>query len=205
MTNKIKNTLAIIAISTCSNLAFAADWQFDLNKTQINFITPPSGMTQVSGRFKQFDAQINGDLFDQKNVKIKIVVQANSVSTGSKINDGVIKGGSLFDVEKYPTINFSSTSVTQTDPAHIVILGDLTMLGITKPLKVNVTLEKPKIDPVTKVVSIATTADSTISRAEWGMTGYSSFVGNDIAVHTTGAMFSNNVKPEDLAKIAKGK
>lgn len=111
----------------------------------------------------------------------------------------------MFDVEKYPTVNFKSTRVTQIDPANILIQGDLTMLGITKPLKVSVTLEQPKFDEASKVVSINATADLVIRRSEWGMTGYSSFVGNDISVHTTGVMISSNVKPEDLANILKGK
>ncbi len=204
MMNKIKNTLAVIVFAS-SNLAFAADWQFDLNKTQINFVTPPSGMMQVTGRFNKFDGQIKGDVFDQKNLQITFVVDLNSVSTGSKLNDGVIKGSSLFDAEKYPTVNFKSTSVTQIDPAHVIVQGDLTILGVTKPVKTKVTLDMPKFDEATKVVSINTTADLVIRRSDWGMTGYSSFVGNDIAVHTTGVLISNNVKPEDLAKVMKAK
>jgi|GEM_PF-567817 len=207
MKNKIKNTLAMMAlmIGASSNLAFAADWQFDLNKTQIHFSTPPTGMTQVNGRFNKFDGQIKGDVFDQKNIQINFVAESNSVSTGSRIHDGVLKGSSLFNVEKYPTLNFKSTSVTQIDPAHVIVQGDLTMIGVTKPIKTNVTLEKPQFDPTTKVVSINASADLVIRRSEWGMTGYSSFVGNEIAVHTTGVLISNNVKPEDLAKVMKAK
>lgn len=207
MKNKIKTTLAMMAvmIGASSNLALAADWQFDLNKTQINFVTPPSGMMQVTGSFNKFDGQIKGDVFDPKNLQIIFVVDSNSVSTGSKLNDGVIKGSSLFDAEKYPTVNFKSTSVTQIDPAHVVVQGDLTILGVAKSVKTKVTLDKPKFDASTKIVSINTSADLVIRRSDWGMTGYSSFVGNDIAVRTTGVMISNNVKPEDLAKMMKAK
>lgn len=207
MKNKIKNALAVmvVMIGTSSNLALAADWQFDLNKTQINFETPPGGMAQVTGQFQKFDGQIKGDVFDQKNIQINFTVESNSVATGSRINDGVIKGSSLFNVEKYPTINFKSTSVKQIDPAHVIVQGDLTMLGVTKSIKTKVTLDKPRFDPTTKVVSMNATADLVIRRSEWGMTGYSSFVGNDIAVHTTGVLISNNVTAEDLAKVMKAK
>ena len=192
----------LIGLST-ANLAFAADWQFDLGKTSVNFVTPPSGLTQVSGGFSKFDGQITGDIFDQKHVQISFTVQANSVSTGLGWRDSTLKGDSLFNVDKYPTITFKTTNVTQIDPAHVIMQGDLTMLGVTKPLKVKVTLEKPKMDPATKVVSISATADSVVSRSDWGMTGYSSFVGNDIAVHMVGVMTSNNVNPDDLAKVLK--
>lgn len=205
MMNKIKNTLVVMAvvIGTSSDFAFAADWQFDLNKTQIHFATPPEGMMQVTGQFNKFDGQIKGDVFDQKNIQINFVVDANSVATGSRMNDGVMKGSSLFNTEKYPTVNFKSTSVTLVDPVHVIMQGDLTMLGVTKPIKAKVTLEKPQFDPATKIVSMNTAADLVIRRSEWGMTGYSSFVGNDIAVHTTGVLISNNVTPEDLAKVMK--
>ena len=205
MINKIKNSLAIIAIATCSDLAIAADWQFDLNKTQINFETPPRGITKVKGQFQKFDGQIKGDVFDQNNIQINFTAESNSVVTGSRINDGVIKGSSLFNVEKYPTIYFKSTNVKQIDPVHVSVQGDLTMLGVTKPIKTKVTLDRPQFDSATKVVSINATADLVIHRSEWGMTGYSSFVGNDIAVHATGLLVSNNVTPEELAKVTKAK
>ena len=206
--NKIKNiwvvmTSVTLMIGAISQLALAADWQFDLNKTHVGFVTPPGGMTQVTGSFGQFDGQIMGDAFDQQHLKINFVVQSNSISTGLGMRDSMLKGSSFFDVEKYPTVNFKSTRVTQVDSAHVIVLGDLTMLGITKPVKVNVTLDRPKLDPTTKVVSINATADTTISRSDWGMSSYSTFVGNDIAVHTTGVLFSNNVTPEELAKVAK--
>ncbi len=186
-----------------ANFACAADWQFDLNKTSVTFVTPPSGLTQVTGSFSKFDGQITGDIFDQKHVQISFTVQANSVSTGLGWRDSTLKGSSLFNADKYPTITFKSTNVTQIDPAHVIMQGDLTMLGVTKPLKVKITLEKPKVDPVTKVVSISATSDSVVSRSDWGMDGYSSFVGNDIAVHMTGVMVSNNVTPADLEKVLK--
>lgn len=212
MMSKIKQTTyfqkqafiltGLIGLSA-THVAFAADWQFDLSKTSVNFVTPPSGLTQVSGGFSKFDGQITGDIFDQKHVQISFTVQANSVSTGLGWRDSTLKGDSLFNVDKYPTITFKTTNVTQIDPAHVIMQGDLTMLGVTKPLKVKVTLEKPKMDPVTKVVSISATADSVVSRSDWGMTGYSSFVGNDIAVHMIGVMVSNNVTPADLEKVLK--
>lgn len=186
-----------------TNLTYAADWQFDLVKTNVTFITPPSGLTQITGNFNKFDGQITGDVFDQQHLQINFTVQTDSVSTGLGMRDSTLKGSSLFNTDKYPTATFKSTSVTQIDPAHVIMQGDLTMLGVTKPIKVKVALEKPKVDPVTKAVSISATADSTISRSEWGMTSYSSFVGNDIAVHMNGVMVSNNVTPADLAKVLK--
>jgi polyisoprenoid-binding protein YceI len=194
--------LGFIGLSSTS-LTYATNWQFDLSKTSVTFITPPTGLTQVSGQFNKFDGQILGDVFDQQHLRVNFTVQTDSVSTGLGMRDNTLKGSSLFNTAKYPTAVFKSTGVTQIDPAHIVMQGDLTMLGVTKPLKVKITLERPEVDPVTKVVSIGTTADSTISRSEWGMTSYSSFVGNDIAVHMVGVMTSNNVNPADLAKVLK--
>ncbi len=196
--------LCVGVLGFCStHLTYAANWQFDLAKTSVTFITPPSGLTQITGSFNKFDGQITGDVFDQQHLQISFTLQTGSVSTGLGMRDSTLKGSSLFNTDKFPTATFKSTGVTQIDPAHVVMQGDLTMLGVTKPVKVKVTLEKPKVDPVSKVVSISATADSTISRSEWGMTSYSSFVGNDIAVHMVGVMTSSNVNPDDLAKVLK--
>jgi polyisoprenoid-binding protein YceI len=194
--------LSLVGLSSL-NLTYAADWQFDLSKTSVTFVTPSTGLTQVRGHFNKFDGQIIGNVFDQKHLRVNFTVQTDSVSTGLGMRDSTLKGSSLFNADKYPTAVFKSTGVTQIDPAHLVMQGDLTMLGITKPLDVKVTLGSPEVDPVTKSLHIGTTADSTISRSKWGMTSYSTFIGDDIAVHMVGVMTSNNVNPEELVKILK--
>ncbi|WP_162818120.1 YceI family protein [Aquirhabdus parva] len=181
-------------------LAFAADWQIDTSKTLIRFAT--AGIMKVDGGFDRLDGQIKGDAFDPTHMETTISVQANSISTGSGMRDDILKGSSFFNVEKYPVIRFKSTLVTLIDPAHALVRGDLTMIGVTKSIEFTMALEKPKFDATSKIVTINTKANLTVNRNDWGMDSYSAMVDKNISVHVESALVSSNVSPVTLSKIA---
>ncbi|WP_410211185.1 YceI family protein [Aquirhabdus sp.] len=181
-------------------LAFSADWQIDASKTLIRFTT--AGIMKVDGGFDHLEGQIKGDAFDPAHMETTISVQANSISTGSGMRDDILKGNSFFNVEKYPVITFKSTQVTLIDPAHALVHGDLTMIGVTKPIEFAMTLEKPKFDAASKIVTINTKANLTVNRNDWGMDSYSAMVDKNISVHVESALVSSNVSPTTLSRIA---
>ncbi len=195
----ILKTCFITAIALAPTLGVAADWQIDTNKTLIRFTT--TGIMKVEGGFDHLAGQIKGDAFDPIHMETTISVQANSISTGSGMRDDILKGSAFFNVEKYPIITFKSTRVTQVDPSHALVRGDLTMIGITKPIEFTMVLQKPKFDATSKIVIINTTADMTVNRRDWGMDSYSAMVDKNISVHVESALISSNVSPAMLSKI----
>ena len=64
---------------------------------------------------------------------LEIMVDANSVDTGSGLKNGALKGAGFFDVQKFPTMSFRSTKVTQTGPETFAVGGVFTLRGISKP------------------------------------------------------------------------
>ena len=74
---------------------------------------------------------------------LNLQISASSMTTGSSIKDGMVKGKRFFAVDTYPTVSFTSTSVTTTgDPNKFSLQGNLTLLGVTKPVTFNVTLDR---------------------------------------------------------------
>ena len=82
--------------------------------------------------------------FDPKHLdksSFNITLNAASVNTGDAARDKDLKGFRFFDVLSFPAIRFVSTSVTQDRPGSIVynIAGNLTIKGVTKPVKLQFT------------------------------------------------------------------
>ncbi len=74
---------------------------------------------------------------------LSLEISAASMTTGSGVKDKMVKGPRFFNVDKYPTISFASTRVvTSGDPNKFQLEGNLTMLGVTKPVVFQVTLNR---------------------------------------------------------------
>src|SRR5713101_9696545 len=74
---------------------------------------------------------------------LNLEISAASMSTGSGIKDKMVKGPRFFSVDNYPTVSFASTSVTTSgDPNKFQLQGNLTLLGVTKPVTFQVTLDR---------------------------------------------------------------
>jgi polyisoprenoid-binding protein YceI len=191
--------LAMGTVLGASHTALAADWQIDPAQTHLHFKT--SGLVQTDGDFSRFASEIKGDVFDPSHLQLIFTVQADSAHTGSSMVDGMLKGSSFFNVAKYPDVTFKTTQITQVDPAHSVVRGELTMVGLTKPLELKVNLTAPLVDPTTHTVTIKTSTSFLINRKQWGMDSYGSLVNKNIEVQVDSAMVSNNVDPAVIAKL----
>ncbi|WP_162818230.1 YceI family protein [Aquirhabdus parva] len=179
--------------------ALAADWQIDPSQTHFHFKT--RGLIQTEGSFSRFSGAIKGDVFDPAHLELTFMIQADSASTGSSMTDGMLKGSSFFNVEKYPEMTFKTTQITQVDPAHSMVQGELTMVGITKPLAFKVNLSTPWVDPNTHTMTIKISTSFLLNRNQWGMSSYGSFVNKNIEVQVDSAMVSSNVDPTVIAKL----
>jgi polyisoprenoid-binding protein YceI len=74
---------------------------------------------------------------------LNLQISAASMTTGSGIKDKMVKGPRFFSVDNFPTVSFASTSVaTSDDPNKFQLQGNLTLLGVTKPVTFQVTLDR---------------------------------------------------------------
>jgi polyisoprenoid-binding protein YceI len=180
-----------LILGSISSFAVAADWQVDLDKAHIRFKT--AGIMKVDGEFQSFNTVIKGDALNPESMLTNVVIQAGSISTGSEFQDGILRGSSFFNVEKYPIVTFQSSSVTRIDRSHILMRGNLTMAGLTKAIEFTVSIGNALIDPIAKLVTINTSTDIVINRKDWGMTSYAAMVNKNIAVHIDFPLISSNV------------
>lgn len=113
-------------------------WTIDPVHSEVTFITRHLGVSKVRGQFTDFEGKIvTGD--DITGSSVTATIQAASIYTKNDQRDAHIKSDEFLDVEKFPTLSFTSTGV-RTSGDGFVIDGDLTLHGVTKPVSLEAEL-----------------------------------------------------------------
>lgn len=160
-------------------------YAFDHPHTQILFFVNHLGFSNSNGKFLDFDGAINFDPANPAAGNVNVVIKTDSLNMDDKKWDEHLKGKDFFNVEKYPTMTFKSTGVAVSDATHAKMTGDLTLLGTTKPVTLDVILNKCAVHPMTKQPTCGFDATGTIKRSEFGMGSYVPMVSDDVKIMIT--------------------
>ncbi len=104
-------------------------------------------VAKVAGGFKVFSGEVQLDQADLSKGSVKFEIDAASIDTDVDDRDTHLKGPDFFDVEKFPKITFQSTKVVAKSPTELIVTGNLTMHGVTKPVDLNVMVGGFMTDP----------------------------------------------------------
>ena len=119
--------------------AFAGDhWRIDPMRTQIAFAIDAVGYPRTEGRFHRFDGRISVDFERPERSAVAFHVLSASVDVGSPSFSDYVRSAAFLDADHHPSIDFVSTSVERIDERTVRVAGDLTLLGVTKPIRVDV-------------------------------------------------------------------
>src|SRR6187402_772963 len=127
-------TLLTVAVLTATTAFAQSTWKVDKAHSRLQFTITHLAVSDVDGFFKDFDVTINSSKPDFSDAKITLVAQTASVNTDNEKRDAHLKSGDFFDVTKYSTLTFNSTSITPTSPNHFKLVGNMTLNGVTKPV-----------------------------------------------------------------------
>jgi polyisoprenoid-binding protein YceI len=95
--------------------------------------------TMVPGRFDKFSANLTYDEAAPEKSTAEVTIDAATVTTDNEKRDAHLHSPDFFNVAKFPNLTFKSTKVEKTDQANVYkVTGDFTMLGVTKPVTVQV-------------------------------------------------------------------
>jgi len=135
---KIIRSLLITALFATPLLAQTEPWGIDKAHSNVQFKVRHI-VSNVTAGFNDFDATINIDRANPARSTVEFTIQAASVDTDNDNRDQHLRSADFFDVAKYPTITFKSTSVKPKSKTEFDVTGDLTMHGITKRITLPVT------------------------------------------------------------------
>ena len=151
--------------------------------TTLSFTATKWMVFKEEGTFQDFSGTLTYSAVDPAKCKIDITVQATSLDTRVANRDKVLRSDDFFDVEKYPTLSFRSTSVKAAGKEIYDVEGDLTIHGITKHITVPAKMIGVRVMPgIGDFAGFETTFN--IDRREFGVLG-SRWSGNTVAIDST--------------------
>ncbi len=144
----MKTRFAVLAaVLAGAPSAFAADtYQFDQAHTTVAFQVRHI-FTMLGGKFQEFSGTINVDRAKPEASSVEFTINADSIFTNEPKRDAHLKSPDFFDVARYPTITFKSTSVKSNGKDGWLVTGDLTMRGVTKQVTLPVSFLGEGKDP----------------------------------------------------------
>ncbi len=165
----------------------AGTYALDKTHTQINLQVNHFGFNDYFGLFGDVTGTLTIDPAKPTEAKVAVEIPIDLVSTSSaKLNEH-LKGADFFNTVQFPTAKFVSTSVTIAENGRAEVRGDLTMLGMTKPVILETRFVGAGKNPFNEKATIGFHAVTTIKRSEWGMTKYVPFVGDDVKLRISAA------------------
>lgn len=167
-------------------LPAAGRWEIDPGHTDLSFVGRHFMLTKVRGRFTDVAGSIviGDDLADSS---VRVTIGMDSVESGSSVRDEHLRSAELFDVARFPTATFASTSVDW-HGTEGVVTGDLTIHGVTRPVPLHVAFEGHVRDPWGGDRAIFS-ARAKVNREDFGITW-------NVALEAGGLLVSKEVSIE---------
>jgi polyisoprenoid-binding protein YceI len=109
-------------------------WTADPFHSKLGFEVTHLGIADVPGHFDKYDVSIVSSKEDFSDAVVELTVQTNSINTRVEPRDEHLRSADFFDVEKYPTLTFKSTSIKKAGKNKYKLTGDLTLAGVSKPV-----------------------------------------------------------------------
>jgi len=172
-----------------------AKWSFDPTHSELSFKIKHLMITNVTGSFTKFDVQVETASNDFSSAQIVATADMNSISTNNEQRDQHLRNSDFFETEKYPELKFESTKVEKVDEETFDLYGNLTLKGVTKPVKLNVEYSGLTKDPWggERAGFVVT---GKIKRSDWGI----NFNG---ALETGGVVLGEEVKLQSEIQLVK--
>ncbi|MGX1314679.1 polyisoprenoid-binding protein YceI [Streptomyces calvus] len=190
---------ATTATATAVNPDLAAltgTYTIDPAHSTIGFVARHAMVTNVKGGFQDFTGTLELDGSDPAKSTATLDVVMDSIDTGNADRDGHLKTADFFRTDEFPAMTFRSTKAEALGGDDYRITGDLTILGTTKPLTIDLEFNGAATDPFGNE-RVGFEGKAEILRSEWGLTW-------NAALETGGVLVSDKIKLNfDISAIRK--
>jgi len=143
-------------------------WVIDPSHSQVGFKVKYMMFTNVSGKFKDFQAIIESDDDQFESLNVSFTADVNSIDTNSIDRDEHLRSADFFDVEKFPTISFVSNSIKKTNQNQFEMLGEITIRDITKSITIEIVSSDMMKDPWGKTI-LGLSLSGKVNRSDYGL------------------------------------
>ena len=163
-------------------LSQAATWKSDPTHASVQFAVSHLMVSTVRGTFDRFDVTAIINENDMSQSSVEATIEVASVNTRNEKRDNHLRGSDFFDVAKHPTITFKSKAVKKVQNNTYQVTGDLTLMGVTKEVVLDVTGSPKAIKDPWGKSRLGGAATTTINRTDYGLTHNSVLESGGVAI-----------------------
>lgn len=188
----------------------AGVYQVDKTHASLIWNVSHAGLSNYTARFKAFDASVTLDPKDVTKSKIVATIDPRQIETdytGERdFNNELATGDQWFNAAKFPTMTFTSTSLEKTGETTGKMHGNLTMLGVTKPVTLDVTFNGAFAEqPFSKKPTLGFSAIGELERSAWGLSTYVPMIGDKVTFRIEAEFNMDAAKTDTKSDTAKAK
>jgi polyisoprenoid-binding protein YceI len=171
-------------------------YTIDYTHSDVTFSVRHMVFAKVRGHFTKWTADVAYDAADPSKGSVTVNIDVDSIDTRDEKRDGHLKTADFFDAEKFPKITYKSTKVERAGDKKYSVTGDLTIHGVTKPVKLEVEELGGGKDPWGNQ-RVAFSGKTRIDRGDFGLKW-------NQALETGGVLVGEHIDVEiDVEAIAK--
>ncbi len=162
----------------------AGEYELEKTHASLTWQVKHLGLSNYTARFASYDATINLDPKAPTNSTVSVSIDPRSVRTDfpfpEKEDFDKVIAERFLKAAEHPAITFKSTGLVATGATTGKLSGDLTMMGVTKPVTLDVTLNGAMPHPMRKVHALGFSAKGSFKRSEFGSTDLLGPIGDDV-------------------------
>jgi len=153
-----------------TSIPLTGTWNLDPAHTNVNFAIKHFGISTVRGRFDDVKGAIIANAQHPDQSSVSVTIAAKSIDTNVQMRDDDLRSAHYFDVATYPEITFDSTKILSPSPGLLIAVGNLTIHGVTKEVRLPFVVEGPVKDPFGGT-RIGVETQVHVSRSDFGVGG----------------------------------
>lgn len=165
-------------------LSFAATekYEFDPNHTYVLWQVNHFGFSHPSGKWLA-SGTLLGDADKPENSKLTVTIKLGDIVTGIPKFDNHLRSADFFDVAKYPIATFTSQKIEVTGKNTAKVYGTLNLHGVTKPVVLDVVLNKVDVSPINQKKTAGFSATTQLKRSDFGLAKFVPGVSDEVKIN----------------------
>lgn len=163
-------------------LSRAATWKSDSAHASVQFAVRHLMVATVRGTFDKFDVTAVIDEDDISRSSVDATIEVASINTRNQKRDDHLRGPDFFNAAQHPTITFKSKVVEKTQDYSYKVTGELTLMGVTREVVLDVTGSPQAITDLRGKPRLGGAATTTINRTDYGLSRNSVLESGGVAI-----------------------
>lgn len=182
----IRRSLAAAALALVASPLWATTYTLESNHTEGTVRWSHLDFSYPTAQFSRVEGTLEFDPANPTRASVMATISLANLSSGVPELDQNLRSAAFFDLTRYPTATFKSTRVEKASaPNRLKVTGDFSVHGVTRPVTLEVTINKVGTNPRLDLPAVGFEATATLKRSDFGLGKFVPQVSDEVTIHIT--------------------